>query len=190
LETQKKYAGKILLLCCLLILVSCSPGTNYKILSFFFDGVPDPNAPEQTKPDSLSVNAVKPVRVQQNRSRFLQENYLHPPYKDKECGDCHDIDQGFKLVEKMPELCFTCHDDFSEEYPVLHGPVAMGACTECHHPHLAKNKKLLKRTGQDLCLYCHDKVDILKNEAHEDLTDDTCTDCHNAHGGEDQYFLE
>ncbi len=190
METSLKNAGRILFLCIFIILVSCSSGTSYKILSIFFDGVPEPNSPKQTKPDSLSVNKAKPVRMQQRQSRYLQENFFHPPYKDKECADCHDIDQGFKLVDKMPDLCYTCHDDFSEEYRVLHGPVASGACTECHHPHLAKNEKLLKRSGQDLCLYCHNKTDIVQNEVHEDLDDENCTVCHNAHGGEDRYFLD
>ena len=187
---SRKSAVRVLLSVFLIILYSCSSGTGRKVLTFFFDGVPQPDSSKRTQKDSLLVKADKPLQAQQRQSRFLQENFFHPPYKDKECDDCHDMDTGFKLIDKLPELCFNCHDDFREELKVLHGPVAMGACTECHHPHLAKNKMLLKRTGQDLCLYCHDKADVLKNDAHEDLGDDNCTDCHNAHGGEEEYFLD
>lgn len=186
----KKNLAWALLSVFLTILFSCSTGTSHKVLTFFFDGVPQPDTSKQIQKDSLAVQSAQPAQAKKRQSRFLQENFFHPPYKDKECGDCHDTEAGFKLIDPLPELCFNCHDDFREELQVVHGPVASGACTECHHPHLAKNKMLLKRTGQELCLYCHDKADVLKNDAHEDLGDENCTDCHNAHGGEDEYFLE
>ncbi|NOX90396.1 MAG: hypothetical protein GXO77_15405 [Calditrichaeota bacterium] len=180
------------LLCAILVvsLINCTPQVRYRILSVFFDGVPNP---EQTKKksnqlslDSLQTNKANRLTLQKKNE---PEAVLHPPFADRDCAVCHNMGIGSSLSERQPELCFECHDDFRSEYTQLHGPVALGKCTTCHHPHLSKNKYLLKRAGQQLCLYCHQKSDVLKNEVHEDLGDTACTECHNAHGGDEASFL-
>ncbi len=174
------------------IIFNCSPKTRYQVLSFFFDGVPNPEeqarlAAQHQASDSLNQGRNRQLSLQRKKE---PPPVFHPPFADRDCEACHNIRGGNRLNSPVPELCFECHDDFRQEYAALHGPVAAGACTECHHPHVAKIKKLLKRKGQALCLYCHDKKDVFKNDAHEDLGDMACTECHNAHGGDEPPFLE
>ncbi|NOX85830.1 MAG: hypothetical protein GXO86_07695 [Chlorobi bacterium] len=117
------------------------------------------------------------------------EYIFHPPYQEKECANCHNQGQMGKLLEPLPGLCYQCHESFGDQYQVLHGPVDAGFCTQCHNPHMSKNKFLLIRTGQNLCLNCHLSKDVFKNEAHSDIEDADCTECHNPHGGEDRFIL-
>ena len=102
---------------------------------------------------------------------------------------CHDENSMSELIMKEPDLCYICHEDFSEIFNSVHGPVSGGYCTSCHDAHMSKEIKLLKRTGQQICLFCHDSGAVFKNEVHEDIDDSECTLCHNPHGGEDRFIL-
>lgn len=152
------------------------------MLSFFFDGVPEINVNIQkadtvvNTTDSNALSLLKPPDIQ-------AEIFVHPPYADRECKICHR--EGGEFSEPQPQLCYQCHEDFTSKYLYIHGPVAGGYCTECHHPHSGK-KKLLIRQGQDLCLYCHEKEFIFKNENHSEIGETDCTECHNPHGGQDK----
>lgn len=174
---------------CFLVFSSCSTGARDDVLSFLFDGVNEDNNKISSQTDSLKNPGNTDTLTTKKKSVYLEANVLHAPFQGKLCGDCHNKQNGFRLANTMPELCFTCHDDFRTELPVLHGPVASGACTQCHHPHLSKNPKLLIRSGQKLCTYCHDPEYVLANDAHEDIGETNCIECHNAHGGESEYYL-
>ncbi len=157
---------------------------QYKTLTFFFDGVPDTVAPVhnqdsvlQTGNNNQPENTILPA-PETNR-------FIHPPYQDRECDICHS--EG-ALTMPQPQLCYQCHEDFSTKYTFVHGPVAGGYCTACHHPHMG-NKHLLLRKGQDICLFCHEKEQVFKNENHDGIENTNCTECHNPHGGEDRYFF-
>jgi predicted CXXCH cytochrome family protein len=115
---------------------------------------------------------------------------VHFPYAERECAACHDPNSLGTLQEPQPDLCYMCHEDYSRSYTYLHGPVAGGYCTSCHHPHLSENAHLLRFTGSELCYYCHRKEGVLKNDMHTDLEGMDCCDCHNAHGGEDRYIFQ
>ena len=166
------------------LFIACSPEISYKVLSFLFDGVPDPDENEIVAVnDSLSqIDSIATERV--IKPQFV----LHPPYKERACTNCHDRSTMGKLLKPQPELCYQCHEDFNETYGFLHGPVAGGYCTACHNPHMAKFEKLLLRQGKQLCLHCHNSARILKNEFHIDLKDTNCIRCHNPHGGENRYM--
>jgi predicted CXXCH cytochrome family protein len=170
-------------------LFSCSPRASRNILTFFFDGVP----PIDTIPSDTSVKKTVEISTAEEFSATpfaLDADYIiHYPYKEKECLSCHDENSKSEIIMPQPQLCYTCHDDFSTIYKKVHGPVAGGYCTSCHNPHLSKEKKLLIRTGQQLCLYCHDSNAVLANEVHKDISDSDCTMCHNPHGGEDRFIL-
>lgn len=169
----------------LFVFLSCSPTTRFRTLSFFFDGVPDPN--RVVFVDTVAVDTTaNPLEFNRPKEQF----FFHPPYQERNCGLCHDLRASQRLVESQLELCYQCHDDFAKSFKVLHGPVEAGFCTACHNPHRTKIKKLLKREGQELCLYCHSLQDVKKNEVHEEIDDVDCTECHNPHGGEDRTFLQ
>ena len=185
-----KQLGALVLL--ILLFVSCTPQTRYRVLSFFFDGVPPPGQNKEVKKQVQKTDSLKLAQSKKTNKNNRQEiqQFFHPPFADRECATCHDMSGGNRLTTPLPDLCFECHDDFRQEIAKLHGPVESGACTTCHHPHVSKNQYLLVRTGQKLCLYCHDIRDVKKNEVHEDIEDTPCTECHYAHGGDEVPFLK
>ncbi len=173
----------------LLYFYGCSTTHNYKVLSFFFDGVPNPNKElANYLKDSLKLKD-SGVVAQSTVNKAVPVMKIHPPYQENKCSSCHDQSQMGKLNQAMPEVCYQCHADFSSKFKVLHGPVGGGQCTQCHDPHMSMNDKLLLRTGQSLCLYCHDMKQVLASEVHKDINNTNCTECHNPHGGDDKYIL-
>ncbi|MFH1321656.1 MAG: cytochrome c3 family protein [Bacteroidota bacterium] len=159
-------------------------------MSFLFDGVPDPNNKEIINSnDSLSQLDSANIIEAPRKNLISKKSILHPPYKERECANCHDKSVISMLLHPQPGLCYGCHEDFDKMYNFVHGPVAGGYCTSCHNPHMAKLEKLLLRSGQQLCLYCHNSTRVFKNNIHKDIGDINCSECHNPHGGEDRYLL-
>ena len=185
-----KTAGKIVLLAVLSgsIILSCSPQRKFNILSFFFDGVPPPNASADDQGDSLLVfNDSSMVTGQ--RTAVITEYYFHDPYQKRKCMLCHDESSMGNMTIPEPGLCFTCHEDFTKSYTFVHGPVNGGYCTKCHSAHMSKSDKMLSIEGQPLCLLCHTPEKDFGAEAHSKIGRENCTSCHNPHGGEDRYLL-
>ena len=165
-------------------IVRCTPEKQFKVLSFFFDGVPDSTKKTEVasvvKNDSLGVPIVTNIKP---------ESYLHKPYAENKCISCHENEFSNRLIKPLPELCYTCHEDFGNKFQTLHGPVASGNCIACHNQHEAKYEKLLEREGQQLCLYCHEAKQVLKNKVHDKIGTRNCTECHNPHGGDNRGIL-
>jgi predicted CXXCH cytochrome family protein len=170
-------------------LLSCSATKNYKVLSFFFDGIPDPaSVTASAANDSINKSdtiALTPILAVNTQPKML----LHSPYEDKQCSICHDQSTMGKLLKSQPELCYQCHEDFITSFKVLHGPVGGGQCNMCHSPHMSMNKHLLLRVGQSLCLLCHDQNQVMETAVHKDIKDAECTSCHSPHGGNDRRAL-
>jgi predicted CXXCH cytochrome family protein len=172
------------------LLFSVSSGCSRKVLSVFFDGVPNSS-------DSLHAIALIPInqtdsaRIKENSTQLVISNRsVHPPYQLKKCNLCHDQNSIAKLLMPQPELCNLCHDDFNVFYAFVHGPAAAGYCTSCHNPHVSENKKLLLKTGQQLCLTCHNSTQVFKQKVHQEAKTNDCTECHNPHGSNKKYFLQ
>jgi predicted CXXCH cytochrome family protein len=168
-------------------LISCSPQSKHDTLSVFFDGVPDPNA--VNKIDSVQVASIDSLALP-DPNRIFEKEFKHQPFADNSCDNCHDQSNSNKLLEKQPNLCYQCHDDYSKKYKVVHGPAASGYCTGCHEPHSSPNEKLIVSDGQKLCYNCHDKTDVMNNEIHQTIDETKCWDCHDPHGGSDRTFLK
>jgi predicted CXXCH cytochrome family protein len=176
----------LLLFALVMLLWSCS-GT--KVLSFLFDGYKAPE-PKQETALADTVPVADSLNLSQLASLPGQKQYsYHPPYQNKKCSICHDKSTMGKLTMPVPELCYECHDNFADTYKVLHGPVANGACTTCHSPHMAEGEKLTLMQGQKLCLFCHDSQEIFAGKAHLEIGETKCTTCHNPHGGDERPFL-
>jgi len=168
--------------------ISCSQPTRYQVLSFFFDGVPDPLRAretggalggDQSGPAGESGTTAQPKRY-----------YAHTPYRENRCGGCHDSTSG-QLIRALSEgLCLTCHSKLTAEARFVHGPVAVEDCTACHHFHTAPfpNQLLLDPTAT--CLNCHDREDLSEGDHHVALDRRTCVECHDPHGGSDRFFLK
>ena len=174
-----------LTICIIFLLLACSQTRKQEVLSFFFDGVNS----QDTTGAAAPLNPTKTDSISGRKSQAQPVFYYHAIYEEKQCEVCHDSENANRLVEELPDLCYQCHSDFSEEYENLHVPAAMGDCGECHHPHMAKHKKLLIAEVQTLCYSCHDQDDMLASETHSDIGETSCTDCHNPHGSNNEYLF-
>ena len=182
--TTESFKIWFILLLAIFAISSCAPERQYRVLSFFFDGVPDPNrntiqASDSTLADSNAVvgREVKP------------EYFTHKPYEEEKCKSCHEEGYSNALIKAMPELCYSCHEDLNAKYEITHGPVAAGACLLCHDQHMSKFESLLIRPDREICFYCHDQKDVFANKMHEKIGESNCTVCHNPHGGGNRGFL-
>ncbi|MHC4063210.1 MAG: cytochrome c3 family protein [Planctomycetota bacterium] len=180
-----------LLLAMLSLGLACSANTRYRVLSFFFDGVPRPG---EAKPTGYAAPGTfvqqdapdQPGRPVARRPKI----YAHQPYRDNRCGGCHDSTTGqlFRLPEEG--LCTTCHRDVPGQAVYVHGPVAVNACLFCHHHHSSTYPHLLLDDPAVICLRCHESEHIAAGEYHATIESRACTECHDAHGGSDRFFLK
>jgi predicted CXXCH cytochrome family protein len=155
-------------------LFGCSVKRNYKTLTFFFDGVPDPNAPVKLA-DNIGVpgstNSISVIKA-----------YQHKPFSEQKCSACHTEDKKH-LISLKADLCITCHEKTTHEQVVMHTPVANGQCLWCHEPHESDQIHLLKSTSSQLCTQCHDREFLSTGTPEHLSTQANCLSCHVAHGG-------
>lgn len=158
--------------------LGCSIEKHHAILSFFFDGVPDPSL----------------VRAGQDAVAYARQTggvvYVHEPYAKQQCGQCHSGPGGRMAAQVDSTPCLKCHEGAQERYRFMHGPVAAGACLWCHAPHESTVKPMLRQDPIKLCLRCHDAQFSSRRTiaAHAD-PQRNCVDCHSGHGGSERYFL-
>lgn len=171
------------------VLLSCTPQKRYSVLSFFFDGVPDPEGYIND-----STNGFDERKTTSFNLAITSENrnitYFHVPYKEQQCNECHSDINFTELKSDMPSLCYQCHTNYSEKYVDLHGPVEGGFCTSCHNPHKANQKSFLRKNINDICYQCHDKDLITSLDYHSVVEGFTCVECHDPHGGGSMFLKE
>ena len=152
----------------------CMTKSNYKVLSFLFDGVPDPE------------KAVAAGKKEGGKTAGNPNASVHGPYAAKLCEGCHDRSTN-RLVRPLQELCVTCHDiQLNKKF--IHGPLTTGGCRVCHFPHSSPNRFLLVSDSKDFCFYCHTRSDFERNPAHEGA-DSRCILCHEPHMSDTRYLL-
>lgn len=174
-----------LVYCILIVIFSGCKVTenNYKTLSFFFDGVPDPNAPPTTGPSEngsiLGTGGGGKVVA-----------FVHKPYAENKCDACHGstAKQYEDFQKPSPTICVTCHQKELNKFPIMHGPVAVGECLLCHAPHESSIPGMLNKPSPQVCVQCH-IPELLPRNPPEHLSDQSCLDCHYAHGGDKHGFL-
>ena len=171
------------------VCAACSTTTRYRVLSFFFDGVPPPGSGAGTKATVEGAGAVSGDIEATSPAppvRFLP----HTPYRQNRCDGCHDSGSGQLIRSVEDGLCLTCHSALVAEARYVHGPVAVSDCTVCHHHHSSPYANLLVRDPVATCLQCHDRDDLSVGEHHSAIGQRSCGDCHNPHGGNDRFFLK
>lgn len=171
------------------LICACSETSRHRVLSFLFDGVPEPGArgaPAGGAPEA--VGSQNP-EAEQARKRPRPTVYVHAPYRDNRCRACHDPGAGLLYKTAEAGLCAPCHGDVPGPAPFVHGPVAVDACLTCHHYHSSPYPKLLLDAPQDLCFGCHERADLTTGAHHATIGDAACTACHDPHGGQNQYLL-
>jgi predicted CXXCH cytochrome family protein len=162
----------------------CSVEKHYEVLSFFFDGVPDPNAPAGGRLVASGTPGVALAVVSQ-----------HSAFEERRCSECHGKTGEFAFrVSGFSDLssavCMKCHADVMEEHEVIHGPVAAQECLWCHQPHESPYEDLLSYTAPKLCLDCH-SLGLMGSPPipeHMDL-ERSCLECHFGHGGATRAML-
>jgi predicted CXXCH cytochrome family protein len=175
-EMSMRIIASIVCMTMVLVVSGCKTATRYKVLSFFFDGVPSP----REKPVAQQPGAA-PARIP---APGISE---HGPYASRMCDACHQR-QTNDLVAPEDELCYRCHDlNLNKKY--VHGPLASGGCLVCHDPHSSPNRFLLVSESTNFCLTCHDVTSVAANPAHVD-TSLQCTDCHSAHMSDNPHLLK
>lgn len=167
-------------LCALATLsVACSAPTRYRILTFFFDGVPPLDAP-------AAADAGREPRKAATAGPAIQVRD-HGPYAAKLCDGCHETGRGNALVVPAEELCTRCHAlDLRKKF--VHGPITGGGCLLCHDPHHSQYPYLLVAESGVFCVRCHDRRALRRVEGHEG-PDQACTACHEAHMSDREYLL-
>ena len=161
----------------LIALVSgCVTERSYKVLSFFFDGVPVPSKP------GGNGNGVKVAKAAVSEKK----GSMHGPYAAKNCDGCHSRSTN-ALVRPVEELCVYCHK-IQMDKKWIHGPLVSGGCRVCHLPHTSPNAYLLVSDSKDFCFYCHTRRDFERNPAHE-KAGLVCISCHEPHMSDIKYLL-
>lgn len=160
------------------VLVGCGPN-RHRILTFFFDGVPDPNAANITG------------RQRNVRSSAGRTVYGHQPFLENKCDACHqNTDDIFARAKVRKDICIDCHASVQTQHAVMHGPVMHNVCSLCHSPHQSVNEHLLRAAAPDICTQCH-VASTLGSMPPEHLEPKSnCLACHSGHGGPDRNFLK
>jgi predicted CXXCH cytochrome family protein len=172
-----------------IVLAGCNAEKHYELLSFFFDGVPEPGSAAGAPGTPLGQPGPG------GRARRLATVSAHSAYAERRCENCHGDTGGFGLVvsgfsQLGADVCRSCHTEVLTEYPRTHGPVAAQECLWCHRAHESPYPRLLAQPSPDLCLGCHgfELRSLPQPPEHEDLGRN-CLDCHHGHGGQQRYFL-
>lgn len=160
--------------------MGCSPERHYKTLSFFFDGVPDPNAPPSLVNGEETDATGAPI----------PRAFLHKPFAENRCDACHATASGrFEDFDKADDSsCAQCHPNVQTQFAVMHGPVAIGGCSFCHVPHESSIPALLVDAAPAVCMTCHDR-ELLPVDPPDHQTDRSCLDCHVGHGSDHRGLL-
>ena len=163
-----------------------SEARSYRILSFFFDGVPSPG--------TSRVDDVQPtVNIRQGqrkpRKAPAEPVYKVVAHKQLKCTMCHLLSQGMALRQERDKLCVTCHDQSFHDRGFVHGPVVIGQCGACHSAHRSKHPAATLKPLNALCLECHTQPDLMEGAHHRDAQSQICTVCHDPHGADNRFFL-
>ncbi|MCL5024678.1 MAG: hypothetical protein M1497_15190 [Nitrospirae bacterium] len=176
MTTKKKLTFVVMLLILMAFVYGCEGKSSYKVLSFFFDGVPPPGQAKSEAGREAKTEGTQPKTTYRE----------HGPYAARQCEACH-VRGSNRLVLPIEELCLKCHTlDLRKKY--VHGPLASGGCKVCHEPHGSAYPYLLVAEPKEFCLYCHNRNDIAKQAAHKGV-EAQCTSCHDAHSSDKKYLL-
>ncbi len=145
---------------------------------------------------------------------LIESKTVHAPASGS-CESCHQVNikdhtekgaKGLNLADKVPALCFTCHDAIKNTvdssvsfHQAMNGSKS---CIACHSPHSSNESKLLVKEEKALCLSCHNKdmingkkvvnIDnVLKSSkvVHAPV-DGGCVTCHKPHGSQNGFLLQ
>lgn len=189
------FSGTIVASLLVMLVMSCDEVERYKVLSFFFDGVP-PLVEERiiSSDEVMDANSGLPLTEGQGQSVTQGKPVERAHGQGRRCSLCHDpLDKGKRATSqaarRIPGICYGCHEDYTESGLHVHGPVAVGACDFCHDPHVSSYDALLKDPEPELCYRCHDQKSIESVLAHRTDMSSGCMPCHEAHSSSKKKLL-
>jgi len=185
--------GAALLVAAIWVCSGCgTPANRYRTLSFFFDGVPDPNAP----PGSARARGEAADEFAPTPGAPVVKAYIHKPYAQAmedstKCSVCHvGASGGYENFQAVgSDICLKCHKDKLTQYPVMHGPVVAVECTLCHAAHESTIPGMLNYAPPKICIQCHERDLLSANPPEHLLPDSQCLSCHYGHGGPQHKLL-
>ena len=132
--------------------------------------------------------------------KVVEKKVPHKPVTEG-CGKCHTSNgkkhpledvAGFTLTLKVPQLCFSCHENKYQDAHV-HRPVTDGDCGACHDAHSSNEKHLTSILPPKQCYFCHTdlkdsvaKASLVHGAMNDSLT---CLRCHNPHATPEKKLL-
>lgn len=149
------FTGVLILTCCLLT-----------SLSYCVEEDPCIACHTDMKRSAKSVHAVLSTGC--SVCHKTVEGKTHPDQKDS-----------IILIEKIPRLCYNCHDE--SKFRGTSGHTLLGMCTGCHNPHNSDSEKLLNKDQPAVCYDCHDKTRFTRKNVHRIINVGGCTSCHAPH---------
>ncbi len=179
------------------VVFGCDADVRYRVLSFFFDGVPSPGgATSQSRPIigpwGIPLDPDDP-RAQEFLARAAAKQavrgpaaeapmFLHDPFEKRLCAQCHRPEKGYQ-ARIEGDTCAKCHALHYRYQPNdwVHGPVALGMCSACHKSHQSQYPGLLTADVPSLCFSCHDASRVLARPHHAGVEGLRCTKCHDPH---------
>lgn len=194
------------------VLAACSTPASRTVLTFFFDGVPDPSQTTAgPRPEAARRYTPEEMAAMTNEQRAAllkvqvpkMEVSTHPPVEANLCEECHDQQpsqpgsgglggwSGAVPTLILPEdrLCLKCHQRPGGRF--THGPAAQGSCGICHLPHRSPQPHLLRVPRMaDLCTKCHAGELFVTSGRHAVVQDRDCHSCHDPHASERANLLK
>lgn len=191
-------AGAILLAVIgLLLLVGCSTPGKQKLLTLFFDGVPQPGQTNQPaiQYDEDGRPLVFNEHAQTNAgSAIVPVFFKHAPYEENNCSECHKSKYSVEMKASQREVCGSCHKESSSVLPAkfVHMPVENSECSACHDAHGSPIAKMLLKPADKLCADCHEGFQEFPSTAkvfHMPVANGECSSCHTPHASEHKGLL-
>jgi len=171
-NTHRVTTRLFLILVLVCSFVSCTQEKRYRVLSFFFDGVPsyEQSAASDSQPQNSTMLREEQLVTGEMETTSTELNnqseVVHEPFRERACESCHQRSATSFLSEQGSDLCFQCHDYSPFKAAYVHGPVAVGACTFCHHPHRSFQASLLQKPVRELCLSVNRRIVLRGRSAH------------------------
>lgn len=172
----------------LLVLYGCSPQSKYKVLSFFFTGVPSPEEVERRKQEALEKE--KRAKLAAEKLAAAPEStpakppeprlHTHTPVSQRRCDGCHLVSVNVQLFRKGDKKGAFKKGGGSPG--ILVAP-RKALCQRCHQSMSAVNANaagffLHTPAGNGECDQCHDPHQSEYPGILLEKAEDICFQCH------------
>ncbi|MDL1970317.1 MAG: cytochrome c3 family protein [Candidatus Desulfofervidaceae bacterium] len=141
--------------------------------------------------------------VHASQKAHLLRKFSHNPYGEKKCNICHEMkgDEVGKVKINDRSLCLSCHSQVAKADRTIYSHLQLGlnpnVCLDCHSPHTADLKPMLKEQPANLCFNCHQEIkkQLLSSSykykyKHPEVKDKNCLACHQTHNSNNLLFLK